>query len=182
MLDYNLDMETNPNGNVNLYKDFVFDNSKVDVIMKVEFPAEFSLNEFVLRDTQSVDWNSIAGLDRIKSAKMDVRIKNSFPLGAKLQLMLLDEKEQGIATLDIDPSNNVIEPGVVDARGYPIAPSETVFSIGIGRDKVDALKKAKFIAITTTLTGDGKMQKLYDNSSIGISTTVDFEYEVRYGK
>ena len=113
---------------------------------------------------------------------MDVRIKNSFPLGAKLQLMLLDEKEQGIASLDIDPSNNVIEPGVVDARGYPIAPSETVFSIGISRDKVDALKRAKFIAITTTLTGDGKMQKLYDNSSIGISTTVDFEYEVRYGK
>jgi hypothetical protein len=182
MLDYNLDMETNPNGNVNLYKDFVFDNSKVDVIMKVEFPAEFSLNEFVLRDTQSVDWNAIAGLDRIKSAKMDVRIKNSFPLGAKLQLMLLDEKEQGITSLDIDPTDNVIEPGVVDAKGYPTVPSETVFSIGIGRDKIDALMKAKFIAITTSLTGDGKMQKLYDNSSIGISTTVDFEYEVRYGK
>ena len=47
---------------------------------------------------------------------------------------------------------------------------------------MDALKKAKFIAITTTLTGDGKMQKLYDNSTISISTTVDFEYEVRYGK
>ena len=182
MLDYNLDMETNPNGNVNLYKDFVFDNSKVDVIMKVEFPAEFSLNQFVLRDTQSVDWTAIAGLDRIKSAKMDVRIKNSFPLGAKLQLMLLDDKEQGIASLDIDPADNVIEPGVVDANGYPTAQSETVFSIGIGRDKVDALKKAKFIAITTTLTGDGKMQKLYDNSTISISTTVDFEYEVRYGK
>jgi len=50
------------------------------------------------------------------------------------------------------------------------------------REKIDALMKAKFIAITTTLKGDGKMQKLYDNSSIGISTTVDFEYEVRYGK
>jgi hypothetical protein len=113
---------------------------------------------------------------------MDVRIKNSFPLGAKLQLMLLDDKEQGIASLDIDPADNVIEPGVVDANGYPTAQSETVFSIGIGRDKVDALKKAKFIAITTTLTGDGKMKKLYDNSTISISTTVDFEYEVRYGK
>jgi hypothetical protein len=150
--------------------------------MKVEFPAEFSLNQFVLRDTQAVDWTAIGELDRIKSAKMDVRIKNSFPLGAKLQLMLLDDKEQGIASLDIDPADHVIEPGVVDANGYPIAQSETVFSIGIGRDKVEALKKTKFIAITTTLTGDGKMNKLYDNSAIGISTTVDFEYEVRYGK
>ena len=113
---------------------------------------------------------------------MEVRIKNSFPLGAKLQLMLLDEKEQGIASLDIDPTDNVIEPGIVDAKGYPTSPTETVFSIGIGRDKVDALKRAKFIAITTSLTGDGKMQKLYDNSTISISTTVDFEYEVRYGK
>lgn len=95
--------------------------------------------------------------------------------------MLLDEKEQGIASLDIDPTDNVIEPGIVDAKGYPTKPTETVFSIGID-DKVDALKKAKFIAITTSLTGDGKMQKFYDNSSINISTTVDFEYEVRYGK
>lgn len=45
--------------------------------------------------------------------------------------MLLDEKEQGIASLDIDPTDNVIEPGIVDAKGYPTKPTETVFSIGI---------------------------------------------------
>lgn len=78
-----------------------------------------------------MDWTAIGGLDRIKSAKMEVRIKNSFPLAAKLQLMLLDEKEQGIASLDIDPTDNVIEPGIVDAKGYPTKPTETVFSIGI---------------------------------------------------
>ena len=45
-----------------------------------------------------------------------------------------------------------------------------------------ALKSAKFIAITTTLVGSGQMQKIYDVSSISVSTVVDFEYEVKMGK
>jgi hypothetical protein len=45
-----------------------------------------------------------------------------------------------------------------------------------------ALKSAKFIAITTTLVGSGKMMKIYDVSSISVSTTVDFEYEAQMGR
>lgn len=181
-LQYNIDLETNPNGNVNLYKDFVFENSKVDVLLKVEVPAEFSLGKFTLRDTQSVDWNAIGGLDRVKSARLNVRVKNMFPLGANLQLVLLDNNEQGIAALDINPSEGIILPAIVDSKGFATNPFDGAFSIAIGRDKIDALKKTKFIAITTTLIGNGKMQRIYDNARVIISTTIDFEYESRYRK
>ncbi|MEY3859796.1 MAG: hypothetical protein RIS50_77, partial [Bacteroidota bacterium] len=53
---------------------------------------------------------------------------------------------------------------------------------GLGKEKIEALKKAKFIAITTTFLGSGKMQKIYDVSSISVSTVVDFEYEVKMGR
>lgn len=182
MLDYNIDIETNPNGNVSNYKDFIFDNSKVDIYLKVETPACFKLGEFNLRDTQGLNLKDLGNLDRVKSAKINVRIKNGFPLGAKLKLVLLNQNEQGIADLEIDPNNNVILPANLDTKGYPIEPMETAFSIGIGRDKIAALKMAKFIAITTTLLGDGKMQKLYNNSKIDIATTLDLEYEARMRK
>jgi hypothetical protein len=182
MLDYNLDMEVNPNGNVSLYKDFVFDNSRVDVLLKVEAPANFSVGEFVLRDTQAIDLQTMGDVSRIKSAKMEVNVSNTFPIGAKLQLTLLDAEMGSLTELDIDPSDQVIEPAVTDVNGYPSQPAETFFTLGLGKDKIEALKKAKFIAITTTFMGSGQMQKIYDVSSISVSTVVDFEYEVKMGK
>jgi hypothetical protein len=182
MLDYNIDMEVNPNGNVSLYKDFVFDNSRVDIFLKVEAPASFSMGEFTLRDTQGIDLKTMGDVSRIKSAKMDVRIRNTFPLGAKLQMNLLDDQLNYIESLDIDPQDQIIEACEVDAKGYPLDAVETVFTLGLGKDKMAALKSAKFIAITTTLVGSGKMMKIYDVSSISVSTTVDFEYEAQMGR
>ena len=182
MLDYNLDMEVNPNGNVSLYKDFVFDNSRVDIFLKVEAPASFSMGEFTLRDTQGIDLKTMGDVSRIKSAKMDVRVRNTFPLGAKLQMNLLDDQLNYLESLDIDPKDQIIEACEVDAKGYPLDAVETVFTLGLGKEKMAALKSAKFIAITTTLVGSGQMQKIYDVSSISVSTVVDFEYEVKMGK
>lgn len=182
MLDYNIDMEVNPNGNVSLYKDFVFDNSRVDIFLKVEAPASFSMGEFTLRDTQGIDLKTMGDVSRIKSAKMDVRIRNTFPLGAKLQMNLLDDQLNFIESLDIDPQDQIIEACEVDAKGYPLGAVETVFTLGLGKEKMAALKSAKFIAITTTLVGSGKMMKIYDVSSISVSTTVDFEYEAQMGR
>ena len=182
MLDYNLDMEVNPNGNVSLYKDFVFDNSKVDIFLKVEAPASFSMGEFTLRDTQGIDLKSMGDVSRIKSAKMDVMVVNTFPLGAKLKMDLLDEQMNYLTTLDIDPSDQVIVAGEMDAKGYPTVSGETAFTIGLSKEKIISLKSAKFMAITTTLLGTGNMMKIYDVSTIAVSTVVDFEYEAQMGR
>ena len=135
MLDYNLDMEVNPNGNVSLYKDFVFDNSRVDIFLKVEAPASFSMGEFTLRDTQGIDLKTMGDVSRIKSAKMDVRVRNTFPLGAKLQMNLLDDQLNYLESLDIDPKDQIIEACEVDAKGYPLDAVETVFTLGLGKEK-----------------------------------------------
>jgi hypothetical protein len=167
---------------VSLYKDFVFDNSRVDVYLKVEAPANFSVGEFVLRDTQSIDLQTLGDVSRIKSAKMEVNVSNTFPIGAKLTMSLLDEGLAFLTSLDIDPSDQVIEPAILDDKGYPLQSGDTYFTLGLGKEKIEALKKAKFIAITTTFLGSGKMQKIYDVSSISVSTVVDFEYEVKMGR
>jgi hypothetical protein len=97
-------------------------------------------------------------------------------------MTLLDAEMETLTQLDIDPSDQVIEPAVTDVNGYPNQPGETFFTLGLGKDKIEALKKAKFIAITTTFLGSGKMQKIYDVSTISVSTVIDFEYEVKMGK
>ena len=100
----------------------------------------------------------------------------------KLQMNLLDDQLNYLESLDIDPKDQIIEACEVDAKGYPLDAVETIFTLGLGKEKMAALKSAKFIAITTTLVGSGQMQKIYDVSSISVSTVVDFEYEVKMGK
>ncbi len=70
LLEYELDTEISPNGNVNNYTDFVFDDSKMDVILNVNMPFSFSFGGLTLRDTQGVNFSEFGDISRLKSAKL----------------------------------------------------------------------------------------------------------------
>ncbi len=181
LLHYDLDLETSPNGNVNNWQDFVFDNSKVDVILKVEAPAELSFSELVLRDTQSLDLSNLGDLSRVKSALMRVKADNGFPYGAQLQLSLLDANMVKLENLDISSETNRIEPGIVLPDGTPVESVESQLELALPRRKISVLQQAKFIAIEAKLISDGQMKSLNSAYGLQLATTLDCEYEVRVG-
>jgi len=181
LLHYDLDLETSPNGNVNNWQDFVFDNSKVDVILKVEAPAELSFSELVLRDTQSLDLSNLGDLSRVKSALMRVKADNGFPYGAQLQLSLLDANMVKLENLDISSETNRIEPGIVLPNGTPVESVESQLEVALPRRKISVLQQAKFIAIEAKLISDGTMKSLNSAYGLQLATTLDCEYEVRVG-
>jgi len=174
-------LETNPNGNVTNWKDFVFDNSRVDVILKVEAPADLAFTSFVLRDTQGLDLKNLGEVNRLKSAVMNIKAQNGFPYGAELKLTLLDGNMLPTGTLDISPESNSILPGIVLPNGSPVESVETNLQIALPRSKMSALQSAKFIAIEASLKSDGIMKKLNSAYGLQLSTTLDCEYEVRVG-
>jgi len=181
LLHYDLDLETSPNGNVNNWQDFVFDNSKVDVILKVEAPAELSFSELVLRDTQSLDLSNLGDLSRVKSALMRVKADNGFPYGAQLQLSLFDANMVKLENLDISSETNRIEPGIVLPNGTPVESVESQLEVALPRRKISVLQQAKFIAIEAKLISDGTMKSLNSAYGLQLATTLDCEYEVRVG-
>lgn len=181
LLHYDLDLETNPNGNITNWKDFVFDNSRVDVVLKVEAPTDLAFTSFVLRDTQSLDLKSLGDMNRLKSAIMNIKAQNGFPYSAQLTLTLLDGNMIPTGTLDISPENSVISPGIVLPNGSPVESVETHLQIALPRSKMSVLQRAKFIAIEASLKSDGMMKKLNSAYGLQLSTTLDCEYEVRVG-
>jgi len=177
-LNYDLETEISPNGNVNNYQDFVFDDSKLDVIMRVDAPATFSIGGLVLRDTQGLNLSDLGSSDRIKSATLFLEVENSFPVDFGLDVELLDKQYYKLGNLDISPQDG-ISSGVVDDNGYPLQATKSLLVIKLTRDKAELLKKSGYVAIGMKIKGNGKMQRLFNASKVNVKSRIQFEYEVR---
>jgi hypothetical protein len=177
-LNYDLETEISPNGNVNNYQDFVFDDSKLDVIMRVDAPATFSIGGLVLRDTQGLNLADLGSTERIKSATLFLEVENSFPVDFGLDVELLDKQYYRLGNLDITPQNG-ISSGVVDDKGYPIQATKSLLVVKMPREKAELLKKSGYVAISMKIKGNGKMQRLFNASKVNVKSRIQFEYEVR---
>lgn len=177
-LEYDLETEVSPGGNVNNYQDFVFDNSRMDVIMRLDVPISFAFGGLTLRDTQAVNFAELGDMTRVKSATLFLDMTNYFPLDFDLDFQLFDKNFNSLGYFDISPDGGVAR-GNYDANGFVVQPSETPLRIKLPREKVGALVKTQYIGIVMKVKGTGQMQKIYGNSKLDMRAKVQFEYEMR---
>ena len=177
-LEYDLETEVSPGGNVNNYQDFVFDNSRMDVIMRLDVPISFAFGGLTLRDTQAVNFAELGDMTRVKSATLFLDMTNYFPLDFDLDFQLFDKNFNFLGYFDISPDGGVAR-GNYDANGFVVQPSETPLRIKLPREKVGALVKTQYIGIVMKVKGTGQMQKIYGNSKLDMRAKVQFEYEMR---
>ena len=177
-LEYDLETEVSPGGNINNYQDFVFDNSRMDVIMRLDVPISFAFGGLTLRDTQAVNFAELGDMTRVKSATLFLDMTNYFPLDFDLDFQLFDKNFNSLGYFDISPDGGVAR-GNYDANGFVVKPSETPLRIKLPREKVGALVKTQYIGIVMKVKGTGQMQKIYGNSKLDMRAKVQFEYEMR---
>ena len=177
-LEYDLETEVSPGGNINNYQDFIFDNSKLDVIMRMDVPISFEFGGLILRDTQAVNFAELGDMSRVKSATLFLDIMNYFPLDFDLDFQLFDKNFNSLGYFDVSPEGGV-QRGSFDANGRVIQASEVPLRIQLPREKVSALVKTQYIGIIMKVKGTGQMQKIYGNSKLDLRAKVQFEYEMR---
>jgi hypothetical protein len=177
-LEYDLETEVSPGGNVNNYQDFVFDNSRMDVIMRLDVPISFAFGGLTLRDTQAVNFAELGDMTRVKSATLFLDMTNYFPLDFDLDFQLFDKNFNSLGYFDISPDGGVAR-GNYDANGFVVQPSQTPLRIKLPREKVGALVRTQYIGIVMKVKGTGQMQKIYGNSKLDMRAKVQFEYEMR---
>lgn len=176
IIHYDMDVETNPNGNVSNWTDFVFDDSRVDIFLRLETPASFGIDGIVLRDTQAVNFNEFKEDRRLKSATLFVDAENGYPFEAGIQLDFHDKNFVFLGSADIE-NNQAIMPGKTDAQGRPLQSTRSRLVISVPREKIRMLQEAESVVIRATIKGDGTNRKLYNTYKLKISTTGEFEYE-----
>jgi len=177
-LEYDLETEVSPGGNINNYQDFVFDNSRMDVIMRLDVPISFAFGGLALRDTQAVNFAELGDMSRVKSATLFLDMTNYFPLDFDLDFQLFDKNFNSLGYFDISPDGGVPR-GSFDVNGRVVNASETPLRIKLPREKVGALIKTQYIGIIMKVKGTGQMQKIYGNSRLDMKAKVQFEYEMR---
>lgn len=177
-LEYDLETEVSPGGNINNYQDFVFDNSRMDVIMRLDVPISFAFGGLALRDTQAVNFAELGDMSRVKSATLFLDMTNYFPLDFDLDFQLFDKNFNSLGYFDISPDGGVPR-GSFDVNGRVVNASETPLRIKLPREKVGALVKTQYIGIIMKVKGTGQMQKIYGNSRLDMKAKVQFEYEMR---
>lgn len=177
-LEYDLETEVSPGGNINNYQDFVFDNSRMDVIMRLDVPISFAFGGLALRDTQAVNFAELGDMSRVKSATLFLDMTNYFPLDFDLDFQLFDKNFNSLGYFDISPDGGVPR-GSFDVNGRVVNASETPLCIKLPREKVGALIKTQYIGIIMKVKGTGQMQKIYGNSRLDMKAKVQFEYEMR---
>ncbi len=177
-LVYDLETEVSPNGNVNNYTDFVFDDSKMEVFMKVDMPISFSFGGLIFRDTQAVDFSQVGNVERVKSATLTLDLANYFPIDLDFEFQMFDKNFRSLGFLDTDPEGG-IKAAITDDKGYTVEPTQTQFIIRLPREKVGALVEAKYLGINLKAKGSGTMQKIYSNTKLDMRSKIKFEYEAR---
>jgi hypothetical protein len=178
LIHYNMDVETNPNGNTSNYKDFVFDNSRVDVFLRLETPANFGIQGITLRDTQALDLAELHGDERLKSAILYVDIDNGYPFEVGLELGFMDANFQLLGYADVEGNQSIL-PGKTDAQGRPLSSTKTRLTIRVPKEKIAMLQNAESVLIKANIKGDGKNKKIYNTYKLKINTSGEFAYEVQ---
>ena len=177
-INYDIDIETNPNGNMSNWKDFVFDNSSADIYLRLEAPVSFTIGGLNLRDTQGIEAASVPQVQRVKSATVIFDVENDYPFDVDMAFMLLDQSGNALGEVSMTPGR--VMAGKTTASGEPLAASRTVLRATVPKERIEALRKAHAVAIKARVTGNGTQQKIYNTYKLKVKTSLQAEYEAQF--
>jgi hypothetical protein len=177
-INYSFLLETNPNGNVSNYKDFIYDGKFLNLNMNIEMPLQFSATGISLADTVDLDLNQ-NNIENIQSAILYLIADNGFPLESSIELTALDEA--GNPTFKLLDGSQKISAGVLDSNGKVNLKKRSKLRIPLDKNQIDLLIKTKKIKIVSTFDTKPDMNsiKIYDSYKIDSYLTGDFNYLVK---
>ena len=137
-LNYEMELEINPLGNVSGHNDFVNKNHPFELNLALLMPLDLIANQLTIQDTIEIDINDT---NNINYGSLYIEIDNEFPLEAQLLLDL----ENGNTDL---LSPNTINAATIDMNGDVIGSSKTNHTIDLSSADIENLKQHKKLILT----------------------------------
>jgi hypothetical protein len=155
-IDIGFTININPFGNVNDGADEYYKNSSLDLLLKGDFPLNFSSNELTLVDTMDFSYNTNKTANP-NTATVSLKYKNKFPIGATANLQFLDATKALLNTVE---TQSQINSGSYDTSTNTTTPTEGTMIFILNQEVIDNLENAKFIALEIALTTDQAQSNL----------------------
>lgn len=176
LIKYNLDMMMNPLGNISGGNDFVYYGKGFMVLLNFDMPLTFSSNSLAIADTVDFSFKE-KDFENLNGGKLNIIANNTFPIQAKLAMILLDENKQIIEKINL---SQAIEASESTQYSENLIPKKSILPISITSTRIDNFKRTKYVAFAASFTSIPANQHItiYDNNYLDIKLTGDFSYNI----
>jgi len=160
---------------------YVFGNSRFIIdSLEVEVPLEFRMNNLQFTDTvdnflkdAGGSGNSSVKVENFKLLRVNLDIKNGFPLGLSVKMILYDSvTKKNKSTVDV---TGILGPAPVGSDGKATGFTETKTTIELTKDffsSIDAADKVVFQFTLNTTDNTTKDVKFYSDYRIDFNASV----------
>lgn len=142
-LDWDLDMEVNPLGNMSMGNDFMFADHPVRAWFELLIPLRLNLNQLTLQQQLDFYYSSSG----VHSGTLYLIADNRFPFDATVALVLLDENGQAVDSLQ--PAGTILA-AIGHPTGNPTS-TRTILTIPVDEERMTALTRARTIDLEVML-------------------------------
>lgn len=174
---YSVDFELNPLGNISTANDFYYHNHQFQAQLKLEVPLNLYSNNLTLVDTLDFNGSESSVSQRIQSGNFRLIADNSFPLEAKVQLMLLNESG---SLLDSLVTQNTITAPSLDGELKSVGSAQSTVILPLSVTQADALNETRKVLIKVSFTtpAGNQLVKIYNHYKLDVKLIGDFNYTI----
>lgn len=172
------EMQLNPFGNISGGFDEFFPNSSLDIYAKLNMPLSIGLFDFKLKDTFNFSLSQNLEKTHIESGFLHLKLENAFPMEAQIQVNLLGENNEIIASFD---DLNTIQSSVYgQLNALGLLSSKTNLDIEFPEDLIQKLDQIKqmYLVITfntpNAVSGVSEIVSIPELAFLGVKAQCSF--------
>jgi hypothetical protein len=177
-INYSLNINFNPLGNVSGSNDFIYTDSLFETTFRLEMPLRFAANQLMFLDTVNSEIKDTAALANVSTGEFTILADNGFPWEMTIQLSVLDESN---TVTDV-----ILVPGIIAPAPLNSALRATTKKRSVMKFPVDAGRKQRILT-SKNLIVSGRFNTLaypqplqiYADYALDLQLIGDVKYQVR---
>ena len=176
-LEFELDLEVNPLGDISNGNDFLYWNSSLTAEVELEVPLCLIATGLTLQQTQAPDLPGSSENHAPQYGELELHATNGFPLDALITLDIVDAVGNVLANLPVSGS---IASGILGTDLLVHTPVTSVLSAYVSADDLDLLYAGGLIRSTLVFNTTDQTQhlKILDSYALDLLITVDGNYVI----
>ncbi len=175
---YNMQIITNPLGNISGSNDFIYSDKLLKATLNMEIPLSLVADDLTLADTLAMNIAHTDGSDNIHDGTLTLFANNGFPFDAQLQIYLLNDANVAVDSI-FGYANTIVE-APINASLRAVGKKLTKIDVPISESRMNLLYDTKKVVMKVKFNTSAQPSyiKIYSEYSIDIKLVGDFNYTI----
>ncbi|CAG5078625.1 hypothetical protein [Parvicella tangerina] len=175
-VEYDIEVEVNPLGNVSGYNDFYDMDAPIGVFLDASMPLSLIANNLTLQDTLTID---LSGAASVNEVTLLLEIMNGLPLQANVEIGVLDANDKVVSRIF---SPNVVPSALVGSDGKVSSSSSSEHEVLIDSQDMSRIRENGRLLLTVVFDSPGNQHvKIYNSYRLAYSVKADASITITTG-